>query len=44
MDKNVINIKGNVVINITLYQLPDGSLVTNIADVQSYKRKNKHNK
>lgn len=44
MSKNIINIKGNVTINITLYQLPDGTLVTNLENVQEYKRKNKHNK
>lgn len=45
MNKSIINIKkSKVTINITLYQLPDGSLCTDIKDVQEHKRKNKHNK
>lgn len=44
MSKNIINIKGNVTINITLYQLPNGSLVTNMDEVREHKAKNKYNK
>lgn len=44
MIKNTLNIKGNVTINITLYQLPDGTLTTKLENVREYKLKNKHNK
>lgn len=44
MSKNNIKIKGNVIINITLYQLPNGTLVTSMDEVKEYKTKNKHNK
>ena len=44
MSKNIINIKGNVTINITLYQLPDGTLVTSMNEVKEHKVKNKQNK
>ena len=44
MIKNVLNIKDNVTINITLYQLPDGTLTTKLENVREYKLKNKHNK
>lgn len=43
MKKNTVNIKGNITINITFYQLPNGALTTSKEEMLESKRNSKHN-